>query len=281
MIGFLNIYKPTNINSTYVVSVIKKLLKLKKVGHMGTLDPMAEGVLPIAIGNATRMFDYFLLKRKTYIATFEFGYETDTLDAQGKIVSSINIIPNKEEIVSILPQFIGILSQLPPKYSAKNVNGKRAYDLARENIDFELKPKDIEIFSIKMLEQLNNTTFSFEIECSSGTYIRSICRDIAYKLNSLATMVKLIRTKSGKFTVENSINLNELNEQNIKENILKIDSVFDLEKIIIEEKDAVKLKNGMSILYNTNDKDVFVEFNNELLGVGQVINKILKLKTHF
>lgn len=281
MIGFLNIYKPTNTNSTYVVSVIKKLLKLKKVGHMGTLDPMAEGVLPIAIGNATRMFDYFLFKRKTYIATFEFGYETDTLDAQGKIVSSINIIPNKGEIVSILPQLIGILSQLPPKYSAKNVNGKRAYDLARENIDFELKPKDIEIFSIKMLEQLNNATFSFEIECSSGTYIRSICRDIAYKLNSLATMVKLIRTKSGKFTVENSINLNELNEQNIKENILKIDSVFDLEKINLEEKDAVKLKNGMSILYNTNDKDVFVEFNNELLGVGQVINKILKLKTHF
>ena len=197
MLGFINVYKPSLMTSNAVLAKIKRQYGIKKIGHMGTLDPLAEGVLPIAIGNATRMFDYFLNKQKTYIATFEFGYETDTLDSQGEKIAETNVLPTKDEVLNVLSGFMGKQLQMPPKYSAKNVNGKRAYDLARAGVDFELNPKEIEIFNINLLEN-NGNTFVFEITCSSGTYIRSIGRDLGYKLNSLATMTKLIRTKSGK-----------------------------------------------------------------------------------
>ena len=281
MIGFLNIYKPKNMNSTFVVNKVKKMLKIKKVGHMGTLDPMAEGVLPIAVGNATRMFDYFLFKKKTYIATFEFGYETDTLDADGEKVSFNHFIPTLDEIKKILPSFIGKQSQMPPKYSAKNVNGKRAYDLARNNIDFELNPKEIEIFNIEYLSQDGSTAFTFQIECSSGTYIRSIGRDIAGRLDSLATMTKLIRTKSGKFDIENSVDFDSLNEENILNYLLKIEDVFDLDIIQVDDTQAKKLKNGVAIEYSGEDKNYFVKHGDTLLGIAQNNSDVLKMKTNF
>ena len=207
MIGFVNVNKPSGLGSSKVVSVLKKHFNIKKIGHMGTLDPLAEGVLPIAIGKATRMFDYMLEKNKTYIAQFTFGKTTDTLDSDGQVTETTTIIPTKNKILSILPKLIGRISQIPPQYSAKKVNGKCAYDFARNGEKVELSPKEIEIYDIKLLNQINNTTFEFEIECSGGTYIRSIARDMADLLNSKAYMSKLIRTKSGKFELNNSFTL--------------------------------------------------------------------------
>ncbi len=280
MLGFINVYKPSLMTSNAVLTKIKKQFGIKKIGHMGTLDPLAEGVLPIAIGNATRMFDYFLNKQKTYIATFEFGYETDTLDSQGERVAETNVLPTKGDIISILPSFVGKQMQMPPKYSAKNVNGKRAYDLARAGIEFDLRPKEIEIFDIKLLENAENS-FVFEITCSSGTYIRSICRDLGYRLNSLATMTKLVRIKSGKFTLENAFKLDDVLSENIEEKVIKIPHVFDFKEVNLDDVKATKLKNGMTISYVANETFVFVVNNQQLIGVGEIINNKLKLKTHF
>ena len=280
MLGFINVYKPSLMTSNAVLAKIKRQHGIKKIGHMGTLDPLAEGVLPIAIGNATRMFDYFLNKQKTYIATFEFGYETDTLDGQGEKIAETNVLPTKDEVLNVLSGFMGKQLQMPPKYSAKNVNGKRAYDLARAGVDFELNPKEIEIFNINLLEN-NGNTFVFEITCSSGTYIRSIGRDLGYKLNSLATMTKLIRTKSGKFELENTLSLDDVLSGNVEEKLVSISQVFDYDEVNLDDVNVTKLKNGMTINYFANDGFVFVVNNQHLIGVGEIKNNKIKLKTHF
>lgn len=280
MLGFINVYKPSLMTSNAVLAKIKRQYGIKKIGHMGTLDPLAEGVLPIAIGNATRMFDYFLNKQKTYIATFEFGYETDTLDSQGEKVAKTNVLPTREEVLNILSDFVGKQLQMPPKYSAKNVNGKRAYDLARAGVDFELNPKEIEIFNIELLENVENV-FVFEITCSSGTYIRSIGRDLGYKLNSLATMTKLIRTKSGKFVLENALSLEDVLSGNFEEKLINISQVFDYAEVSLDDIKTTKLKNGMTINYLAEDGFIFVVNDQQLIGVGEIKNNKLKLKTHF
>ena len=281
MLGFINVYKPSGITSNKVISSIKRKFRPSKIGHMGTLDPMAEGVLPIAIGNATRMFDYFLNKQKTYIATFEFGYETDTLDATGNVIKTIESIPSAIQVKEILSSFIGVNSQMPPKYSAKNIDGKRAYDLARLGVDFELKPKDIEIFEFEYMEHSGNS-YVFKITCSSGTYIRSIGRDLGYRLNSLATMTKLIRSKSGKFDMADAVTLEDIeNSSNIEDLLVDVDSVFDYDSIKLDNENTLKLKNGMTIYSDLLDNYYFVYNDSNLIGVGEVISNKLKLKTHF
>ena len=214
--GVINVYKEPGFTSHDVVAKLRGILKQKKIGHMGTLDPLAEGVLPIAIGKATRMFDYFLEKKKTYIAQFTFGKTTDTLDAEGKITETCDYIPSKKQIVDALPHLIGRITQIPPQYSAKMVNGRCAYDFARIGQTVELKPKEIEIYKIELLHQLSDNVYEFEIECSGGTYIRSIARDMAELLNSKAYMSKLIRTKSGRFEIEKSYTLNKCHTHLLK-----------------------------------------------------------------
>ena len=274
MIGFLNINKPTNISSAKIVAQIKNKLHIKKAGHMGTLDPMASGVLPIAIGKACRMFDYLNEKIKYYRATFTFGYETDTLDSYGAITHENGPIPTKMQINEILSSLIGKVSQMPPKYSAKKVNGQRAYDLARQNVDFELKPKEITIFDIKLVEQKQNN-FVFDIQCSAGTYIRSICRDMAHMLDTFATMTSLIRTKSGYFELENSILVDNVTENDI----ISVEKVFsNYPKIFLDDDKSQKIKNGVGIFVNEIfDGNVFVYTNKTLFGVGKIINKTLKI----
>lgn len=281
MLGFINVYKPSGITSNAVIASIKRKFRPKKIGHMGTLDPMAEGVLPIAIGNATRMFDYFLNKSKTYIATFEFGYETDTLDAMGKIEKTTDCLPTEDSVKAMLSSFIGINNQMPPKYSAKNVNGKRAYDLARSGIEFELKPKEIEIFEFEYISHINNS-YTFKITCSGGTYIRSIGRDLGYALNSLATMTRLIRSVSGKFIIENAITMQQINDaKTIEDLLIDVTSVFDYKILCVDGLIAKKLADGMTMMYEVENGNYFVSFNNEVLGVAEVVDNKLKLKTHF
>ena len=227
MTGFVNVNKPSGMNSTKVVTFLKKQFHIKKIGHMGTLDPLAEGVLPIAIGKATRMFDYFLEKKKTYIAQFTFGKTTDTLDAEGVVTETCENIPSDDDIKQVLPQLIGRIAQIPPQYSAKKVNGRCAYDFARLGQTVELKAKEIEIYNIKLLSQISHDVFEFEIECSGGTYIRSIARDMAAALGSKAYMSKLIRTKSGKFDLETAYSIQDLESKNLEAVLVSIEDIFD------------------------------------------------------
>ena len=279
MIGFVNVNKPSGLSSSKVVTILKKTFNIKKIGHMGTLDPLAEGVLPIAIGKATRMFDYFLEKHKVYVAEFTFGKTTDTLDSDGKVTETSSIIPSKDDILKALPSLMGKVSQIPPQFSAKKVNGRCAYDLARNGEMVDLKPKEIEIYDLKLLGQINENTFKFLIECSGGTYIRSIARDMAELMGSKAYMSKLIRTKSGKFDIEKSFTLEELKEQTLDKSLVSIESIFDFQLINLNNAEAKNLLDGKIVKINKNDNQYFVKCDKVLLGIGEVNSGILKLKT--
>lgn len=228
--GFINLYKPTGISSNKALGILKYALKENnidtKVGHLGTLDPIAEGVLPIALGRATRLFDYTVEKIKSYTATFKFGVNTDTLDIEGKITEVSDKLPTKEEIEKVIPLLVGVIDQMPPQFSAKVVNGVRAYKLARQGVEVPLEPKRITVHTIKLIEQLDNSTFKFEISCSGGTYIRSIVRDMAKSLGTYGIMTALIRTKSGYFDLSSSAKLDELKE-NIIEKIIPMEAVVE------------------------------------------------------
>jgi tRNA pseudouridine55 synthase len=206
MKGFINIIKPQGMSSAYAVGAVKRKFNMP-CGHMGTLDPMASGVLPVGLGKATRLFDYLLDKKKTYVATFRFGVLTDTLDTTGTVTATCDKIPTSDEILSVLPRFVGEIEQVPPLYSAKCVDGKRGYQLARQGVDFKLPAKKVTILNIELLGQKGEADFDFKIECKGGTYIRSICRDLAYSLSTYATMTSLEREKSGCFTKDNAFSL--------------------------------------------------------------------------
>ena len=208
--AIINLNKPTGMSSFLAVKKVAKALGVKKAGHMGTLDPYGTGVLLVGVNKGTKMFDEYLKKSKTYVAVFHFGYQTDTLDSEGQIEKENQAEITKEQIASVLPKFIGKQMQMPPLYSAKKVNGKKACDVARKGEVVELKPKEIEITSLKLLRQLGNNNFQFEISCSSGTYIRSLCRDIAHELSTYGTMVSIIRTKCGVFDIANSCTLQDI-----------------------------------------------------------------------
>lgn len=284
MIGFLNVYKPQGMSSAAVVGKIKKKFNLKKVGHMGTLDPLACGVLPIAVGKATKMFDYFLNKKKTYIVNCEFGYETSSLDLGTEKINETSFVPTLEDVIKATKSFLGKIKQQPPIYSAKKIDGKKAYELARDGKDVVLKDVEVEIFKFDCLNQINNTTFKFEIECSSGTYVRSLIRDLAYKLNTYATVVFLERTKTDFFDATNAIKLDDLLSSNINlENVLiKIEQTFkSIKQVQVDNLQFDKLKNGLIIKTNLSDENnVFIVCDNKLLGVAEIKNKQIKLKTY-
>lgn len=284
MIGFLNVYKPQGMSSAAVVGKIKKKFNLKKVGHMGTLDPLACGVLPIAVGKATKMFDYFLNKKKTYIVNCEFGYETSSLDLGTEKINETSFVPTLEDVIKATKSFLGKIKQQPPIYSAKKIDGKKAYELARDGKDVVLKDVEVEIFKFDCLSQINNTTFKFEIECSSGTYVRSLIRDLAYKLNTYATVVFLERTKTDFFDATNAIKLDDLLSSNINlENVLiKIEQTFkSIKQVQVDNLQFDKLKNGLIIKTNLSDENnVFIVYDNQLLGVAEIKNKQIKLKTY-
>ena len=281
MIGFINVNKPQGISSAGVVGRIKQNFKLDKLGHMGTLDPLACGVLPIAVGKATRLFDYFLNKQKTYIVEAEFGYETPSLDLGTEVEKNTTIIPSYKESCVTTSKFLGGIKQLPPIYSAKNINGEKAYNLARKGQNVQLKPVDVEIFKFECLEDLGENKFKFLIECSSGTYVRSLIRDLAYNLNSLATVTFLQRVKTGAFDINNSVNLDDLLKSNINDYIVPIEKVFSNYKIIdVNETDFFKLKNGLTIDSGVDDKNIFIRYKTSILGIADTINGKLKLKTY-
>lgn len=231
--GFLCINKPTGMTSFEVVSAVKRALGTKHVGHLGTIDKAGAGVLPIAVGKATKFFDYFLTKDKEYIAYFRFGVETDTLDSYGTITKTDKKIVSKKDLEQAAKTFIGEGFQVPPKFSALKVDGERASDRTLSGEEIELKPRKVKIYSFDVLDNLQQNLFVVKISCSAGTYIRSIARDVAKKLGTCATMIAIIRTKSGAFEIENSIVPAEI----CWENVVPISSVVD-----VQDLDSEKLK---------------------------------------
>lgn len=281
--GFINVDKPSGIVSSAVVNKIK-WLSGAPCGHMGTLDPLASGVLPVGIGNAARLFDYFLEKQKTYIAEFTFGVDSDTLDSTGNLVCGGHV-PNEKQIEEILPTFFGDIMQMPPKYSAKNVNGRRGYELARAGIEFELQPKKVHIYGMKLLGKVEDKadTFRLEISCGGGTYIRSLARDIAEGLGTKAVMSALRRTQSGVFTLENSIPFSLLEQDpdvaTLQQYVIPTERVLPFPKLILEGKDKDKIFNGMNVAATQAD-GLYKLYNGELFyGIAEIKNGYAKAKT--
>lgn len=279
MTGFINVNKAAGASSAKEVAIIKRLTHTP-CGHMGTLDPMADGVLPVAVGNAARLFDYFLQKKKTYVATFRFGESFDTLDTTGSVIKSGGRVPTVEEILSVIPSLVGEIMQVPPLYSAKNVNGKRGYELARSGVKFELPPKKVTIEKIELLKAQNESEYVFEIECGGGTYIRSLARDMAEKLGTCAAMSALTRTKSGVFTIENSVFTSELTADNVWKFLIPCDSVLPYESVYLKGNEAKKVFNGVPVPCGYGDGD-YKLYNEEcnFYGIASVRGGVLKVRT--
>ncbi len=281
MKGLINVYKPKGYTSQDVVSVVRKILHTREVGHMGTLDPQGEGVLLVGVGKGARLFDLMLKKEKVYEAEFDFGYETDTLDGDGVVIDRINVIPTKEDIIRVCDSMIGECDQLPPKYSAKNINGRRAYDLAREGKDFTLRPCRISIFDLKLIKKTGDNKYLFRIHCSGGTYIRSICRDVAYELNSLATMTSIKRLNCGHFSINESIKLEDLAVKG-ETAIISLEKVLEhYPRFDVPESFYTKLCNGIKPNAPKNLSEPFTVYcKNELFGIREIIVNKVRIKTY-
>ena len=263
--GVIVVNKTSGITSFDVVHEISKMLGIKKIGHTGTLDPLAEGVLVVTIGKATKIAELLTAAYKEYQAGVLLGLETDTLDITGSIINS-KIVPDDLPIEETLNSFKKTYLQEVPIYSAVKVNGKKLYDYARENKQVELPSKEVTIKEITLLSTDRNT-FIFKTTVSKGCYIRSLIRDIGKSLNTYATMTNLIRTKQGKFTLKDSASLKDVLSGKYK--LLKVEEVLDYKVEKVDTLTEKKIKTGQKLpnTYNINDKVIFLNQNNELLGI--------------
>ena len=286
MDGVILINKEKGISSFGVVAKIRKILNIKKVGHTGTLDPEATGLLPILVGNGTKISKYLIEHDKTYIARLKFGIKTDTADSEGEVIKKDNFKLDKKDenfYIEVFNSFIGKMSQFPPKYSAIKVNGKKLYEYAREDKDIEIKPREIEIYSIKILHiNYDENEIDFEVSCSKGTYIRTLCEDIAEKLETCGYMKELKRIRIDNFKLEDAITLEELeqnkdNEEFLKNNIISIEKVFENKnRINLNERKKELFLNGVKLTNDLEDDIYLVYSNNKFIGLGEVKEKLLK-----
>ena len=274
--GFLNINKPKGMSSHNVVYAVRKFLGIKQVGHSGTLDPLATGVLVVGVGRATRLFE-FLQEKKEYLATIKFGYESDTLDTEGELIKNEDYFPQEESLIAVFKEFLGDTEQIPPKYSAVKVNGKKLYEMARKGQEIgEIKARPVKIENIDLID-IDGCEAKIKVECSKGTYIRSLIRDIAQKLGTTAVMSDLIRTKSGKFYIENSLELNENTQiEDLENSLINPLEVLQYKKIEVNEKDFKKIKNGATVdIQGDNDLEqgetVILTYENQIASVADVI----------
>ena len=290
MDGIILINKTEGCTSHDVVNKIKHLLN-EKVGHTGTLDPNATGLLPILIGQGTKLSYYLINHDKEYEVTLKLGIKTDTADSEGSIIEEQNVdnrILNIENVENILKSFIGKQNQVPPMYSAIKVNGKKLYEYARKNIKVEIKPREIEIYDINLKEiNQNEKTINFTVNCSKGTYIRSLCEDIAKRLETIGYMKKLNRTKVGIFNIEESIKIEELedniqNKEYLEKHIISVEDLFiklngENNKIILNTKKLTLFLNGVKLSYNLKDGEYRIyNEKNKFIGIGSIKNNLLK-----
>lgn len=283
MNGILIIRKEKEYTSHDVVAIVKKILK-EKVGHTGTLDPMAQGVLPLLIGKGTLISKYLINHDKIYEVELQLGKRTETLDSEGEIIEEIEVDENLFEdniIEDTLKNFKGVQEQTPPIYSAIKVKGKKLYEYARQGKEVEIPKRTIEIYNIDLINKDKCfKTISFRVECSKGTYIRSLCEEIANKLNTIGYMKELNRVKVGEFDISNAITINELKEQidNIENKIISIEKIFEENKeIILNDRKKEQVLNGVKISVELDD-GVYRLYNkdNIFLGLGTVKNETLK-----
>tara|TARA_Y100001933_G_scaffold137711_1_gene136700 strand:- start:271 stop:1176 length:906 start_codon:yes stop_codon:yes gene_type:complete len=290
--GWINLYKPKNITSFKAINSIKKKFSINKIGHAGTLDPMAEGVLPIAIGKATKLIPYISNMNKEYEFTVTWGIQTTTDDAEGEILFESSYLPKRKEIEKKIINYIGFISQIPPKVSAVKINGKRAYKLFRENKKFTIQPKKVFIEDLCITDHSINKT-SFKILCGQGFYVRSLARDLAIDLKTYGHISSLKRSKVGKFSEKNSILLDDLlkigqmhEEINcISTTISMLDDILAYE---IEEKlDIENLSFGRSIKIderkiinpssiNLDKKNIFLFKKGDIVSIGKLDGNLFK-----
>lgn len=271
MNGLLLINKLKDYTSRDIVNIVSKELNTKKVGHTGTLDPLATGLLILTIGNATKISELLTLEDKEYICTVKLGIKTDTLDITGKVLEEKEFVLDKEILINIMNSFIGKYNQQVPLYSAVKVKGRRLYDYARNNIEVELPSKEIEVKSIELLD-FNEKEFKFKCLVSKGTYIRSLVRDIGDKLNIPMTMSDLIRTKQGKYKVEDSYTLENIKNKKY-EIISMMNALSNYKQIEVGDNLLKEISNG-KILKNSYDSNIVVfTKNNEVIAIYELYDK--------
>ena len=259
--GWINLYKEKDLTSNEALRLIKSKFKRSKVGHAGTLDPMATGILPVALGEATKTVPYIHEKNKTYLFTIKFGEQTDTDDATGKIIKKSDIKPDVAEIKSVLSSYVGPIRQIPPIYSAKKFNGIRSYELARKGIvpDVVSRAKTIEIENIKLVKMNSDLECTIEVTCGTGTYIRSISKYIGDKLKLCCHVTKIERTRYGPFHLKNILSIDRLMQlnhdiDNLNMIISPVETVLDdILAVQVDNHDASRLRNGSSITYEFSE----------------------------
>ena len=276
MDNIIVINKDKDYTSRDVVNVIGKIFNTKKVGHTGTLDPLATGVLIVCMNKALKVVDLITASDKEYIAKVVLGIDTDTLDITGNIINECRTNVNVDMVKSVLNSFVGKSIQEVPKYSAVKVKGKKLYEYARNGIDVELPKREIQIFDIELISDIDivdgHQEFSFKVKVSKGTYIRSLIRDIGVKLGCFACMKELIRTKQGKFSIDKSYTLNDIKNGNYK--LLNIKDVIDIEKVVVLDNMLFKIKNGMILdKFFISDKALILDNNGNEIGIYKTYDK--------
>ncbi len=286
--GIIVINKPKNYTSHDVVAKVKKLLNIKKVGHTGTLDPNATGVLPLLLNSGTKLSKYLIEHDKEYEVTLKLGIRTDTLDGEGKVLEKKEVdrkmLENTKQIEKVLNSFTGKQTQVPPMYSAIKVKGKKLYEYARRGENVEVQPRQIEIYNIELQKvDIKKQKIEFKVQCSKGTYIRTLCEDIAIKLGTIGYMKELNRTKVGKFGLEEAITIEKLEEyiENKKYEDLNIITMEELlkekEKIVLNEKNLEMFLNGVKIKIE-NKTGIYRIYNENKQFIGTGIVQENKLK---
>ena len=284
--GWIILDKDSGLFSRTAGAKIARMIGTKKFGHIGTLDPMASGVLPIAIGDATKMIPFvedFSPNVKEYLFSLQFGFETDTLDITGREIKRSNIVPSESDVLDALPKLIGKISQVPPQYSAVHVDGKRAYDAARHGKTVEIPPRNVEIYELEFMG-ITGMSWHFRTRCSRGTYVRSIARDIANLCGTIATVDMIRRTISGVFDIKSAVKLDFLenlfnNSACIDENLMPVDfGLGDIPVLNLSDKDTEFYKNGGFITVDATDGLKRVYNNNLFIGIGCVADGKLRPK---
>lgn len=284
--GWVILDKPVDMGSTAAVSIVKRVFNAQKAGHAGTLDPAASGVLPIALGEATKTIPYVMDGEKVYAFTVRFGQETTTDDAQGEVIAQTQRLPDEKDLLEAIGSFIGETDQVPPKYSAVHINGRRAYDLARENKEVVLQPRRIRIDELEMLHFSKDGIADFRIRCSKGTYVRSVARDLARKTGSLGHVIALRRLKCAKFLAQNAFSLEYLRSIEHSSNwtgvLLPVETVLDdIPALAVTQAQAFKLSNGnflpVSDFGFVPDADVFqAKSDNRLIALVRVLDGMIR-----
>ena len=282
LFGFLNIYKPVGITSHDVVAKLRKITGIKQIGHTGTLDPFAEGVLPVCIGKATRLIEY-LKDDKEYLATVQLGMSTTTYDKDGGTVFTSDKKIFEKDVVMALENFRGEILQTPPVYSAIKVKGKKLYEYARKGEAIEVQPRRVTI------EKIELKSFNFDlqqaeilIKCTKGTYIRSIAQDLGQVLECGAHLRKLIRTQAGSFRIEDSIELRD--DMNVSDNLINPVEILDYPRYLVSNKELEKIRHGMPLINKNIEHGsivILVYNKNEICAVGMAENNRIKLKKVF